>query len=56
MALCGGGSATGEIITNKQRAAIENLDELPFVTEVYKRFLHTPDYFYGHSLVAAGGV
>lgn len=41
---------TGEIISNKQRAAIENLDELPFVTEVYKRFLHTPDYFYGHSL------
>lgn len=40
----------GEIITNKQREAIENLDELPFVTEVYKRFLHTPDYFYGHSL------
>jgi anaerobic magnesium-protoporphyrin IX monomethyl ester cyclase len=40
----------GEIVTNKQRAAIENLDELPFVTEVYKRFLHTPDYFYGHSL------
>ena len=28
---------------------------LPFVSEVYKRFLHTPDYFYGHSLVAAGG-
>lgn len=42
--------STGEIVVNKQRAAIENLDELPFVTEVYKRFLHTPDYFYGHSL------
>jgi anaerobic magnesium-protoporphyrin IX monomethyl ester cyclase len=41
---------TGEIITNRPRAAIENLDELPFVTEIYKRFLHTPDYFYGHSL------
>lgn len=41
---------TGEIISNKQREAIKNLDELPFVTEVYKRFLHTPDYFYGHSL------
>src|SRR3954469_8762542 len=41
---------SGEIVTNKQRAAIENLDELSFVTEVYKRFLHTPDYFYGHSL------
>ena len=42
--------ATGEIISNKQREAIKNLDELPFVSEVYKRFLHTPDYFYGHSL------
>ena len=41
---------TGEIITNGQRPAIEDLDELPFVSEVYKRFLHTPDYFYGHSL------
>jgi anaerobic magnesium-protoporphyrin IX monomethyl ester cyclase len=39
-----------EIINNPQRPAIENLDELPFVSEVYKRFLHTPDYFYGHSL------
>lgn len=42
--------ATGEIVTNSPRPAIENLDELPFVSEVYKRFLHTPDYFYGHSL------
>jgi anaerobic magnesium-protoporphyrin IX monomethyl ester cyclase len=41
---------SGEIVANPQRAAIENLDELPFVTEVYKRFLHTPEYFYGHSL------
>jgi anaerobic magnesium-protoporphyrin IX monomethyl ester cyclase len=43
-------TATGEIVSNPPRAAIENLDELPFVSEVYKRFLHTPDYFYGHSL------
>jgi anaerobic magnesium-protoporphyrin IX monomethyl ester cyclase len=41
---------TGEIVSNQQRAAIENLDQLPFVSEVYKRYLHTPDYFYGHSL------
>jgi radical SAM superfamily enzyme YgiQ (UPF0313 family) len=41
---------TGEIISNKPREAIKNLDELPFVSEVYKRFLHTPDYYYGHSL------
>src|SRR5579863_3205109 len=43
-------SGTGEIISNQPRAAIENLDDLPFVSEIYKRFLHTPDYFYGHSL------
>jgi anaerobic magnesium-protoporphyrin IX monomethyl ester cyclase len=43
-------SQTGEIVSNPPRRAIENLDELPFVSEVYKRFLHTPDYFYGHSL------
>ena len=43
-------SASGEVIPNKPREAIKNLDELPFVSEVYKRFLHTPDYFYGHSL------
>ena len=41
---------TGEIIRNKPREAIKDLDELPFVSEVYKRFLRTPDYFYGHSL------
>jgi radical SAM superfamily enzyme YgiQ (UPF0313 family) len=39
----------GETVRNKEREAIKNLDELPFVTEVYKRFLHIPDYFYGHS-------
>jgi anaerobic magnesium-protoporphyrin IX monomethyl ester cyclase len=43
-------AATGEIVSNKPREAIKNLDELPFVSEVYKRFLRTPDYFYGHSL------
>lgn len=40
----------GEIVKNAPRPAIENLDELPFVTEVYKRFLRVEDYFYGHSL------
>ncbi len=43
-------AVTGEIITNRPRPAIENLDELPFVTEVYRRYLRTSDYFYGHSL------
>jgi len=36
---------TGEIVSNKPREAIKNLDELPFVSEVYRQFLHTPDYF-----------
>ncbi|MGC2259670.1 MAG: cobalamin-dependent protein, partial [Candidatus Sulfotelmatobacter sp.] len=43
-------AATGEIVSNKPREAIANLDELPFVSEVYRKYLHTPDYFYGHSL------
>ncbi len=43
-------NANDEIVANKPRAAISNLDELPFVSEVYKRFLNARDYFYGHSL------
>lgn len=39
-----------EIVTNITRKPIANLDELPFVSEVYKRFLNIEDYFYGHSL------
>ncbi len=39
----------GNIITNENRPAIEDLDVLPFVSEVYKRFLNIEDYFYGHS-------
>lgn len=38
----------GEIITNKDRAMIEDMDSLPFVTEVYKRDLHIEDYFIGY--------
>lgn len=43
-------SQTGAIVVNKSRDPIASLDELPFVTEVYKRFLNISDYFYGHSL------
>jgi anaerobic magnesium-protoporphyrin IX monomethyl ester cyclase len=43
-------NSSGGIVNNAPREPIDNLDELPFVSEVYKRFLHTPDYFYGHSL------
>jgi radical SAM superfamily enzyme YgiQ (UPF0313 family) len=39
-----------EIVNNQPREAIKDLDELPFVSEVYKRFLNVRDYFYGHSL------
>ncbi|MCT6837627.1 MAG: hypothetical protein M3036_08270, partial [Bifidobacteriales bacterium] len=38
----------GEIITNKDRAIIEDMDSLPFVTEVYKRDLRIEDYFIGY--------
>lgn len=35
-----------QIIHNPTRPLIQNLDELPFVSEVYKKFLNTKDYFY----------
>ncbi|QHI95115.1 hopanoid biosynthesis associated radical SAM protein HpnJ [Aristophania vespae] len=38
----------GEIIANKDRAMIEDMDGLPFVTEVYKRDLKIEDYFIGY--------
>ncbi|GAB31190.1 iron-sulfur oxidoreductase [Acetobacter pasteurianus subsp. pasteurianus LMG 1262 = NBRC 106471] len=38
----------GEIITNRDRAMIEDMDSLPFVTEVYKRDLRIEDYFIGY--------
>ena len=43
-------SKTKEVIQTIDRPPLENLDELPFVTEVYKRFLDINDYYYGHSL------
>lgn len=38
----------GEIVANKDRAMIEDMDSLPFVTEVYKRDLNINDYFIGY--------
>jgi len=38
-----------EITRNAPMELIENLDELPFVSSVYKRHLNIKDYFYGHS-------
>jgi anaerobic magnesium-protoporphyrin IX monomethyl ester cyclase len=39
----------GEIVHNPPRPWIKNLDEIPFVTEVYKRHLRVEDYFYSIS-------
>jgi anaerobic magnesium-protoporphyrin IX monomethyl ester cyclase len=41
--------ASGSITVNEPRPAIENLDEIPFVTGVYKKHLDIVPYFYGHS-------
>ena len=38
----------GELKENPDRPYIENLDELPFVAEVYKKYLDIEDYFYAH--------
>lgn len=35
-----------KVFHNKDRAYIENLDELPFVSTVYKKHLNVRDYFY----------
>ncbi len=39
-------TSDGSIVHNPLRAFIKNLDELPFVSEVYKRHLIIEDYFY----------
>ena len=41
-------NSEGVIVHNKDRAMIENMDSLPFVTEVYKRDLKIEDYFIGY--------
>ena len=38
----------GKLIENEDRPYIENLDELPFVSEVYHKYLDIEDYFYAH--------
>ncbi len=42
-------NGTGAIVRNEHRAYIENLDDIPFVSSVYKKFLDISPYFYGHS-------
>jgi hopanoid biosynthesis associated radical SAM protein HpnJ len=39
---------TGAIIHNTDRAVLEDMDALPYVTEVYGRDLHIEDYFIGY--------
>ncbi len=38
----------GILKENKDRPYIKNLDDLPFVSEVYKKYLDINDYFYAH--------
>lgn len=40
----------GQIVHNRERAVLEDLDRLPFVTDVYKRDLVIEDYFIGYLL------
>ena len=40
--------ANGLLVHNRDRAVIEDMDTLPFVTEVYKRDLRIEDYFIGY--------
>ena len=41
-------NAGGAIVHNRERAVLEDMDQLPFVTEVYKRDLRVEDYFIGY--------
>jgi hopanoid biosynthesis associated radical SAM protein HpnJ len=38
----------GAIVHNRERAILEDMDKLPFVTEVYKRDLEIENYFIGY--------
>src|SRR5436309_2753599 len=40
--------ADGIIVHNEDRAVLENMDDLPFVTPVYKRDLTIENYFSGY--------
>ena len=41
-------NAAGEMVHNRERAVLEDMDQLPFVTEVYKRDLKIENYFIGY--------
>lgn len=38
----------GHIVNNPDRSLAENLDEIPFVSSVYKKHLNINNYFYAH--------
>jgi hopanoid biosynthesis associated radical SAM protein HpnJ len=40
--------ANGALVKNKDRAILHDMDQLPFVTEVYKKHLRLEDYFIGY--------
>jgi len=42
--------ANGTTVHNKERATLEDMDSLPFVTDVYARDLRIEDYFIGYLL------
>ena len=41
-------NADGIVVHNKDRQILEDMDQLPFVTDVYKRDLRIEDYFIGY--------
>jgi hopanoid biosynthesis associated radical SAM protein HpnJ len=41
-------NAAGDLVHNRERATLEDMDQLPFVTEVYKRDLDIENYFIGY--------
>ncbi len=38
----------GRLVHNKDRAILQDMDRLPFVSDVYRRDLHIEDYFIGY--------
>jgi hopanoid biosynthesis associated radical SAM protein HpnJ len=43
-------AADGTLVKNKDRAILHDMDQLPFVTEAYKKHLRIEDYFIGYLL------
>jgi radical SAM superfamily enzyme YgiQ (UPF0313 family) len=42
-------ASSGEAVKNAGRPYLQNLDDLPYVSSVYKKHLDISPYFYGHS-------